>query len=44
MQIPTVKHGMEVRDPYERVGASFEGTVKDGNSTGRPIVPTNVDP
>ena len=44
MQIPSAKHGMEVRDPYGRVRARIEGTEADDNTTGRPTVSSNLDP
>jgi hypothetical protein len=31
IQIPTVKHWMELRVSYERVGARIEGPEGDGN-------------
>ena len=42
MQIPTVKHGMEVRDSYRRVRSRMEGTEGDYNPIGRPTVSTNL--
>ena len=44
MQIPTDKHGMKVRVPYERVRGRIEGPPGDGNSTRRPTMSTNLEP
>ena len=35
---------IEVRDPYGRVRRMIEGSEGDGNPTGRPTVPTNLNP
>jgi hypothetical protein len=44
MQIPTVKHWVEVGDSYGRVGGRTEGPERDGNSIGRPTDSTKLTP
>ena len=44
MQILTAKHWTGVKDLYGRVMGRIEGTEEDGNTIGRPTVPTNLDP
>jgi hypothetical protein len=43
MQILTVKHWLEIRDPYGRVRGSIEGTEGHDNHVGRPTVSSNLD-
>jgi hypothetical protein len=38
------KHWTEVWDPYGRVRGRIEGAESDGNTTGRPTLPTNLEP
>jgi hypothetical protein len=35
---------MELREFYGRIGGRIEGPREDNNSTGRPIMSTNLDP
>ena len=44
MQIPTVKHWIEVGNLYRRVRRIIEGLEGDGSPTGRPTVSTKLDP
>jgi hypothetical protein len=44
MQILTVRHWPEVRDPNIQVKGRIGGTEEAGNPTGKPIVSTNLDP
>jgi hypothetical protein len=44
MKMSTAKHSIEFGDPYGRVEKRIEGPEWGRNSTGRPTVPTNMDP
>lgn len=44
MQTPIAKQWMELGDSYGRIGGRIAVPEGDGNSTGKPIESTNLDP
>ena len=40
----TDKHRIKIEDPYGRVRERTRDTQGDGNPTGKPTVPINLDP